>query len=600
VVRLVASSAEGRNTKELVAMLAQTSRPRPAIGIGTWLTALASWLAAILLCSPVSAASAQVAKAINPGAIAWSPDGRRILYADPNGLWATTPPDFRYPVELVRWHSSVGSDISQILWSPDGKRFAFIAQRPGDDWDTVWIANADGSQLHDGVPVGSPITAPGGSRAFEFEAWLDNQRIALAMGCGTGFVCHYIANVESGEAGDLCSSSGPLFWSADRQVAVIQNNPTMGCTGQGLGLVHARSAMPMRSVPQLSGECESSFAGCLDKCCETSDRFLPFFNEWQPLGPDNLEKYVLYTEQLDHGSNLRLWETGTEQRPTLVANAHDGQWSPDGKETSFILEGEPVYDLKGRLTGARAAKSSHLAVMQFNDRRFVALTVPLTSVAWSPASDALAGIGNDHALYVWSPNISKAVPRKLKDRVSGFSWSPDGRWIAATGPAEWISVASSDEESVLFPPVGSDEFNLSDAIVMNRYFQRVIPRAKSMLSECEFRLAYAQALTQVGEIEDAAAQYQKLLLLSRKDPIKVTGEEMGVDSNYQQFAERWPEYAHGRSFPPSESAHISEPKLGALRRMPGVIVFPRVTGIEGVGQTKDQLQVESLEVIGVR
>jgi dipeptidyl aminopeptidase/acylaminoacyl peptidase len=142
-------------------MPAQTFRPRTAIGVGTWVTALVSWLAAILLCLPVSAASAQVTKAINPGAIAWSPDGRRLLYADPNGLWATTSSDSRRSVEIVRWHSSFGSYISQISWSPDGKRIAFIAKRPGDGWDTVWIANGDGSQLHDGLPVGSPIISAG-------------------------------------------------------------------------------------------------------------------------------------------------------------------------------------------------------------------------------------------------------------------------------------------------------------------------------------------------------------------------------------------------------------------------------------------------------
>src|SRR5258708_2913630 len=88
--------------------------PPTAIGIGTWLTALVSWLAAILLCSPVSAALTKVAKAINPGGIAWSPDGGQLIYADPNGLWATTSPDFRHPIELVRWHLIVGSDNSQI------------------------------------------------------------------------------------------------------------------------------------------------------------------------------------------------------------------------------------------------------------------------------------------------------------------------------------------------------------------------------------------------------------------------------------------------------------------------------------------------------
>jgi Tol biopolymer transport system component len=106
----------------------------------------------------------------------------------------------------------------------------------------------------------------------------------------------------------------------------------------------------------------------------------------------------------------------------LATNGHDGQWSPDGKEIAFILRGEPVYNSKKRLTGGTWAKGrSHLAVMEFESRHLIALTRSLRSVAWSPDSRSLAGIGSDGALYVWSPASPKIPPRELKDGVASFS-----------------------------------------------------------------------------------------------------------------------------------------------------------------------------------
>jgi hypothetical protein len=188
----------------------------------------------VSLCSAALAKSAHPTIVINPRAYAWSPDGSRLLYADQHGLWTVGAPDFHHPVQLVRWNPFL--DVAEVSWTPDGKRVAFVARRVGDDWDTVWVANADGSRLQDGVPVGSPISAMPQTRSLDIETWLDNQRVAVAIGCGTGYVCHYIANVESGEARDLCGNTGPFFWAANKQIAVSQNVPSISGYPQGLGL----------------------------------------------------------------------------------------------------------------------------------------------------------------------------------------------------------------------------------------------------------------------------------------------------------------------------------------------------------------------------
>jgi WD40 repeat protein len=487
---------------------------------------------------------AQVATVINPGAFAWSPDGNRLLYADYNGLWELPAPNFYHPVQLIRWHTIPGHYVTQISWSPDAKRVAFVSVRLGDEWDTVWVANADGSKLHDGVPVSSPINSPG-IRSMGIETWLDNQRIALAMGCGTGYVCHYIADTESGEASDLCSSTGPLFWSANKEYAVAENKANTGCSPQGLGLAFARNATPVLPDPQVGKECWSYFGGCLDRCCEPP-RSEPVFSAWQPPAVRyNWVEYVLYADRTEHGIDLKLWNVRDGTRSTLVEDAHDGQWSPNGKEIEFMLEGDPIYNPKKQLLGGTGTKGqTRLVVMEFPSRRVLAVTNPLTSVTWSPDSSSLTGIGTDGALYVWSPAFPTIRPRKLKPGVAGFSWSPNGDWIAVTtGGRNQAEIPVNADETDFIPPVGSDEFNLSEAVATKRYFEGILPQTDSK-SEWKFRLAYARALEKLDEPKAAAAQYQKLFAILDQQPrLKGNSTELLINESYDSFAAHYPKYA---------------------------------------------------------
>jgi hypothetical protein len=408
----------------------------------------------------------------------------------------------------------------------------------------VWVANADGSRLHDGVPVNSLIATPG-IRALGIETWLDNQRIALAMHCGTGFVCHYIADIESGEAWDLCSSTGFLFWSANKKYAVAENKANIGCSPQGLGLAFAWNATPVLPNSQVDKECWSYFGGCLARCCEPP-RSEPSFSAWQPPAVRyNWVEYVLYADRLEHRTDLKLWDVRDGTRTTLVENAQDGHWSPDGKQIEFMLEGDPIYNAKKQLVGGSGAKGhSRLAVIDFQNRHLLAVTNPLSSVAWSPDSSSLAGIGNDSALYVWSPAFPKIQPRKLKAGVLGFSWSPNGSWIAVTTEGQdQAEIRVNADDTVFFPPVGSDEFNLSEAVATKRYFERVLPQTDSK-SEWKFRLAYAGALEKLDDPKAAAAQYQRLFAILHQQPrLKGGSAELILDHSYDSFAAHYPKYA---------------------------------------------------------
>jgi hypothetical protein len=72
----------------------------------------------------------------NPWNVAFSPDGRRILFIDRYSIW-TMRPDGAQARQVVRGH-----DIVDATWSPDGRLIAYA--RPGG----VYVATAQGARPH--------------------------------------------------------------------------------------------------------------------------------------------------------------------------------------------------------------------------------------------------------------------------------------------------------------------------------------------------------------------------------------------------------------------------------------------------------------------
>jgi WD40 repeat protein len=361
---------------------------------------------------------------INRGAMAWSPEGA-LAYADVNGLWVLRPPDFNNPLRVVQWKAVAGHPVTEISWSPNGREIAFIGQRASDGYDTIWVTTVNSSNARDVLPPGSPVHTPG-IRALALERWLDNQTIAFAMHCGTGFVCHYVVNIESGQSMRLCGGSGPLYWAPNDRVAVVENNPTSSGVPQGLGLVHLFNATP--AAARVEKECDSYFAGCLDRSCP-SPRFEPEFNSWQTTVRFGRVQYVLYTERTPQGYDLKLWDVMSGERTIFLTNARDGIWSPDGSQIAFIVQGTPRFDSQNEVVGGSGG-TPHLAVINFLSRKLVRLAPALQSVAWSSSGMQLAGLAADHALFV-VPITKQRHTVRIAENVVIFSWSPKQSLIAA-------------------------------------------------------------------------------------------------------------------------------------------------------------------------
>lgn len=245
--------------------------------------------------------------------ISWSPDGNKlVLVATDGSLWIIRPLEYKDAKRLTGPIKSLGT----VQWSPDGRRLLVEGERPSDKrpdypWGTLWLVDPEGkSPQKDLLPPGSPFKTPG-SRWIQNAEWLDNDRVYFSMHCGTGCVGHYSINVNGDSFQIFCIGSGQIEWAPDRRIGVAENYGS-GPDPHGLGLVAANGgvALAAGSTPfQYDRACKSVFSGG-GRPNDPSE--FPGFITWLP---DS--RMVLYSNTTDH--SLRLWDTQTGQRTTLIA-----------------------------------------------------------------------------------------------------------------------------------------------------------------------------------------------------------------------------------------------------------------------------------------
>jgi hypothetical protein len=364
-------------------------------------------------------------------AYAWAPTGGSLIYATSDGtLWSAQGPDFARPTPLVRVVLPDERKIEQIVWSPDGQSIAVVAPRLNDGWDTIWLFNIKTSQLLDLLPPGAPFGGPD-VRALGISSWLPDGRIAFVQHCGTGCVGLHAVQSEGGEQyWDFCDASGSIYWSPTRESAVAQNDAE-GIGPVGLGLVSASDAVVVAnraSYYRPRRECSSVFKGAV-RCgtCGLS-QVEPNFNSWFPDG-----KTVLYTDEGLNSSELKLWNTVSGLRTTLVARGSSGALSPDGRYVALI---RPVHE--SAVTGD--SKKVSLAILDLQSKKIVASReIPNVQgpVQWSPSASYLGILARDGKLL-----LARIAPAGIElrqtelgepDYYHELSWSLDGKYLAVSG-----------------------------------------------------------------------------------------------------------------------------------------------------------------------
>ncbi|MEO0248692.1 MAG: hypothetical protein ABIN58_03940 [candidate division WOR-3 bacterium] len=476
------------------------------------------------------AAQAKIVAALESDVYSWSPDGQRLAYATEDGVWVIEAPDFRKPTRLIRKGRGEAHPIHQIAYSPDGKKLAFAGSRPGDGWSTIWVAEADGSRVRDLLPPGAPFVSPG-QRAVGISAWLNNREIAFVEHCGTGCVALYKVDVENRAYWGLCTGTldEGYNWSPTKDRIVVGKHQL------GLGLVDARQ---VERVPANTSSCsppEEPYRAAIEGCAFEEEKQGPgyHFDDWSPDG-----KRVLYTgfscfeaPATESEISLYMWEVDSDRREKLLSNAGWASWSPDGSQIAFILLGKPRYDQSKRIVGTDFVLNKpfrvHVGIMEAATRAVQTL-VPLELEPISPRD--IAGWSerpwSTHPL--WSPDSQQLVIRDHKGdlfllRADGSSrqrltrgmkaqatWSPDGKKLALWFIERQTFSGESQGLERFLPPVGKEEASLSDAEIIERYFQLALALGSEALTAYPwFLMEYAEALDTMGKIQAADEQFLK-------------------------------------------------------------------------------------------
>ena len=367
-------------------------------------------------------------------AYAWTPTGGSLVYATSDGtLWSAQGPDFATAIRIIKIALPEEQKIEQIVWSPDGQNIAVVAPRLNDGWDTIWLFNIKTSQLRDLLPLGAPFGSPG-TRTLRVSSWLPDGRIAFVEHRGTGCVGLHAVQPEGGEQyWDFCDASGDLFWSPTRKNAVVENEHS-GVAPAALGLESASDGVAVpkgASYYRPRRECGSVFEGVL--------RGGVYFNAWLPD-----DKTVLFTDANPDGIELKLWDTVSGRKTTLVARGSSGALSPDGRYVAFI---RPVNE--SAITSD--SKRVSLAILDLRNRKIVASReIPYGQgpSQWSPSASYLAILTDRKLLLArLTPAGIEFRQTELSERefYHELSWSPDGKYLAVSNQASGLKILSFND-----------------------------------------------------------------------------------------------------------------------------------------------------------
>ena len=154
---------------------------------------------------------------------AWSPDARRIAFSsnrDGNGdIYAANADG----TDLTRLTRHAAGDWGPT-WSPDGRRIAFVSARDGDERyippnAEIYVMNADGTDL---------TRLTGNNRAARSPAWSsDGRRIAFSSSRGHAHSSIWVMNADGSEIAPLSRGYAPV-WSPDGQRIVFTDYPGDG------------------------------------------------------------------------------------------------------------------------------------------------------------------------------------------------------------------------------------------------------------------------------------------------------------------------------------------------------------------------------------
>jgi len=330
----------------------------------------------------------------------WTPDGRKIVYANGNDLFLA---------------SSDGSESRKLVtapgwtlwprWSPDGTRLRFTVSDPNTSSNSLWQVSADGTNLHRFLP-----------------GWNNppNECCGSWTADGSYFVFRAIRDGEENLWATREKAS--LFRKAGRDPVQLTYGP-----------MNFWSPIPSKDGKRLfAGGTQPR--GELVRYNAKSQHFVPYLSgisaEWVEFSRD--EAWVLYVS-FPEGSLWRSRPDGSERVqltfPPLQVLCP--RWSPDGKRIAFSgwTPGKP---LKTYLVSAEGGAPQQVMPGEREE----------ADPQWSPDGNRLLFGGyslaltrpETAALDIFDLRTNKVSTLPGSEGLHSSRWSRDGRYVVAIGP----------------------------------------------------------------------------------------------------------------------------------------------------------------------
>jgi hypothetical protein len=422
----------------------------------------------------------------------WSPDGKQLAYMTKDSIWVVDTDNFHSFRRLLWKGYCAGGSCSaaQLLWSPNGKRLAFSDTRPGDGWGTIWVVNADGTNVQEILRPGVPV--PGaGHRAVAISTWLSNQELAFSVYCGTGCLALYKIDVDTLSLFHFhtCNADGLLTWAPTKQWTVAELH--LGALGL-IKLTDAQGVSSTTAVADIS-QCTVSVPGCFPGSVDWEGLSLRP-NEWSRDGSQ-----LLYTSHSCKAAmadgpkqfDLHVWDIRTGHQEIIANDAFGGAWSPAGAQIAYLRLELPPYDKQQRIKGTKAVSIEPmlLSVVLMDpatqEKKVISLSdepkdrqmlirwaqSPPAPLRWSPNGQYLAVPNIDGTLLLLRKDGSR-YRSVVVPRFESFAWSPDSRYLAVRRQETTMESKNREEDALLrfLPPTGKEERSLTTAEIIQRYF----------------------------------------------------------------------------------------------------------------------------------